>query len=373
VAAYTPTVWKNYAVGATPMSAANLNKLTNEIKAQATTYSMANSLPTWVDGSAPAITDPAPLNEMERIVAALSVEVGLPYTRTTWLAGWDPSRNAARLNQLEQQVANISVATPTGVLTGTHWVEVADMGTVAAAGFDFVVTAAYSVADATAKLNAATSHGMKSIIQPYPEPYTWTGSTWTISQFGIDMLNYLESRASEQLGVMGYNEPYYVLGYSAAQLRSLRTVIRGVWPGALIYHDIAQPLLFAGMDSAKWGDQSGTVDLCGTWYYPFKTAAVGSYPQYKSYGISILQDNAAFIQSNIGGGARMVWLGQSHSAPSDALVYPTDSQISDWNDAVRAALPADALLSWYVWFQGLYPNPPGCLQQHPTQWPMVTS
>ena len=101
MAAYTPTVWVNNVPP--PMSAANLNKLTNELELQASDQGIAHSLPNWVDGAAPAITDAAPLNEMERIVQNVAESVGLSYTPTVWSSGWTPARNATRLNRLEVQ------------------------------------------------------------------------------------------------------------------------------------------------------------------------------------------------------------------------------------------------------------------------------
>lgn len=48
MAPYTPTTWVND--GAPALTAANLNHLTNELKAQALAKSIAHTLPTWVDG-----------------------------------------------------------------------------------------------------------------------------------------------------------------------------------------------------------------------------------------------------------------------------------------------------------------------------------
>ena len=108
MAAYVPSVWINNSPPA--LSAANLNKLTDELESQAAAKGISHSLPTWADGVAPALTDAAPLNEMERVVAALSAAFGLAYTRTTWQTGWTPARSAGRFNNLEQQVAACSVA-----------------------------------------------------------------------------------------------------------------------------------------------------------------------------------------------------------------------------------------------------------------------
>ena len=115
MAPYSPTVWINS--NPPPLSAANLNKLTDELESQAAAKSISHSLPTWADGVAPALTDAAPLNEMERVAAAVATAIGSSYTPTTWSSGWTPSRNAARFNKLEQQAFANRVAidaTPTG-------------------------------------------------------------------------------------------------------------------------------------------------------------------------------------------------------------------------------------------------------------------
>jgi hypothetical protein len=101
MAAYVPTVWVNDTTPA--LTAANLNKLTTEFAAQATAKGIANTLPTWADGVAPALTESAPLNEMERIARQVALAVGLSYISTVWDIGWTPARNATRLNRLEEQ------------------------------------------------------------------------------------------------------------------------------------------------------------------------------------------------------------------------------------------------------------------------------
>ena len=101
MAEYVPTVWVNNTSPA--MTAANLNKLTDELESQATAISLLHTLPTWADGVAPAITDAAPWNEMERVVDQVAASQGLSYAPTVWENGWTPARNAARLNKLEAQ------------------------------------------------------------------------------------------------------------------------------------------------------------------------------------------------------------------------------------------------------------------------------
>lgn len=101
---YSPTVYVN---GTTPaINATDLNKLNTELKSQALAVSptVPNTLPsTWTNGVAPAVSDQVPLNEMERVAAAVATSLGLSYTPTSWSAGWVPPRNAINLNHLENQ------------------------------------------------------------------------------------------------------------------------------------------------------------------------------------------------------------------------------------------------------------------------------
>ncbi len=98
--AYTPTAWVNNSTPA--LNATNLNHLTDELKAQALSQSISHTLPTWANLVSPAVSDAAPLNEMERVAKAVQVAVGSAnYTVTTWAANWTPARNAANLGHLE--------------------------------------------------------------------------------------------------------------------------------------------------------------------------------------------------------------------------------------------------------------------------------
>lgn len=117
MAAYTPTVWINNQAPA--MTAANLNKLTDELESQAAAQAVSHTLPNWTDGAAPAITDAAPWNEIERVIQSVAQSLSLTYTRDTWETGWTPARNAARLNRMEQQLvvnrnAIDAIVTPPG-------------------------------------------------------------------------------------------------------------------------------------------------------------------------------------------------------------------------------------------------------------------
>lgn len=112
MAAYTPTTWVNDSAPA--LSAANLNKLTNEIESQAAALSISHSLPNWIDNNPPALTDAAPLNEMERVTELIAIDQSLSYTKTVWSAGWTPARNAANFNKLEQAAEDARTAIDAG-------------------------------------------------------------------------------------------------------------------------------------------------------------------------------------------------------------------------------------------------------------------
>lgn len=122
--AYARNTWVNDTTPA--LNATNLNRLTNELKLQAVDKNIPHTLPTWADGGAPAITDASPLNEMERVVQAITTSLGLTaYVPTTWGTGWTPARNATRLNRMEAQAVitrnaiDAAGPPPTGVLRDT--------------------------------------------------------------------------------------------------------------------------------------------------------------------------------------------------------------------------------------------------------------
>lgn len=99
---YTALTWVNDAPP--PMSAANLNRFTNELKSQASATGIANTLPTWVDGTDPALTLASPWNEIERVTKAVATALGLTYQKLLWFDGWTPARNAAHIQHIEDQL-----------------------------------------------------------------------------------------------------------------------------------------------------------------------------------------------------------------------------------------------------------------------------
>lgn len=273
---------------------------------------------------------------------------------------------------------------PSGVLTGTHWAEPADMATLAQVGYGFAVTnvAPGDVSGAKAKLDGAQAAGLKLIIGLYafggPEPYTLkSDGTWTIPQASIDVLNYLHSRESLVLAFFGMNEPYWegpngtdpCGAYSAANLRQLRTQLKAIWPTIKVYHDIGWPSQWGHGGSiwqtcigTKYDDQTGVADYVGIWGYPFNN---GGYD--KAANLAIFQRESAFVINQMK--ALPAWLGQTFEQGSET--YPTPVQLKDWNSTMRANMPPGALLSWYVWRQpDVYTD---WLANHSEDWPLTVA
>jgi hypothetical protein len=275
-------------------------------------------------------------------------------------------------------------------LTGTHWADTGEYATLKNIGYGFAITnvGPTDMAGAKAKLDAAKAAGIRLIIGIYafggPEPYVWTGSAWTISTAARQMLDYFETRQDEIIALFVFNEPYWLNpltgaqdacgATSAAQLRSLRTEIKKVWPAAKIYHDIGHPAGWAPGGylynahpciGDKYADATGVADYVGVYDYPFRTAARGGY--VKSESLATLARETQYVTDKMG--AVPVWLAQSQGGV-DGLVWPTQAQMLDQNCSIRAALPANALISWYVWRQGIYPD---YLAKYPAYWALTSA
>lgn len=117
---YPATTWTNNTTTGPFMNQQNLGKLRDELAAQAGARGISHSLPVWKDGQAPALTDSAPWNEMERVAEAVAVSLGSSYEKTLWKNQWDPARAATQLNKLEQRAkANRLLVNAGGYLVGT--------------------------------------------------------------------------------------------------------------------------------------------------------------------------------------------------------------------------------------------------------------
>jgi len=267
------------------------------------------------------------------------------------------------------------------ITTGTHWGSVGDMPTFKRLGysFDVITVDPYDKSQWKRVLDAAKANRLKLIIGAYPEPYSYSKGQWKISQAGRKFLKYLKTRSSLVLAVFVYNEPYWVGPFtgqtnscgatSAAQLRRLRTKIRSVWQGAKIYHDLGWPSAWAPGGSLhdgyrcigrKYADQRGVADYVGIWDYPFTSSGF-----MRTAGLATLAREARYVKRAMH--ATPVFLGQTHAV--DNLVWPISLELQDWNCAIRAALPAGSLISWYVWRQEIYSD---YLANHPEMQVLTT-
>jgi uncharacterized protein (TIGR03437 family) len=272
-------------------------------------------------------------------------------------------------------------------LTGTHFPETTDLPTLAQLGYNFAVMTVDPSEPSQWKptLDAAQAAGLQLIVGGYPPPYTESNGVWSISSQGQQLLNYLASRSSQVMAVYVFNEPYYtnpangnqyVCGYySASDLRSLRTAIQGVWPGAKIYQDIGWPSDWAPGSSyvaenpcvgTKYADQTNVADYVGIWYYPFT-----GFGDSASSGISQLTTEVSWIANNMQP-AVAVSLNQSYACANCAAggyVFPTASEIYQWNCATRN-IPLGAV-SWYPW--RLFSSYTEAIATVPALWPLTTA
>jgi chitodextrinase len=271
------------------------------------------------------------------VVAATTITLGGLTCGTTYSVAVDATdaagnRSAKTTVSAATSACPVASTSPTGIMTGAHWGDASDLSTFKQIGYGFDVTTCNpgSLSGCTSMLDTARSNGLKLIIGGY--------------------------------------EPYWVKHYTAAQLRALRTKIRSVWPQAPVYQDLGQPSCWVtggGCQGSgpQYDDQSGVCDYCGIWDYPFTTSGYT-----KTQSLAIASKETAFVQNNMHG--IPVWLNQSHAASCCSLVMPTQSQIKDWNCAVRQVLPTGSLISWYVWRQGIYGD---MLANHPEDWSSTTA
>lgn len=279
-------------------------------------------------------------------------------------------------------------STPTSrPLTGTHFPNTSDFPTLGMLGYDFALTTLDPSEPTTWQplLDAAQAAGIKLIVGGYPPPYTETNGVWTITSKGLQLLNYLQSRSSLILALYVFNEPYSTNPstnavtpcgyYSAADLRSLRTTIQGVWPSVKIYQDLGFPSDWAPGSAyvadnpcvgTKYTDQTNVADYVGIWYYPFTGAGY-----LRSAGLAALTSEASFVANSMKP-AIAVNLNQAYACADCAdsgLVMPTTAQLYDWNCATRAI--GFGAIDWYPWRK--FSQYTEAIADLPYLWPLTTA
>ncbi|MBY0505757.1 MAG: hypothetical protein K2X03_17715 [Bryobacteraceae bacterium] len=266
------------------------------------------------------------------------------------------------------------------VETGTHWPGVSDFPRLKSLGYSFVVTTVDGNPNNWATtFDAADRAGLKLIIGIYNPPYTLSNGIWTITPTGQSFIRYAQSRSALVKALFVFNEPYWVDPWtyrtslcgqvSAADLRTLRTEIRKLWPEAKIFHDIGAPQSWApggevNRENAcignKYADQTGVADFVGVWYYPFETNGY-----LKTQALAAMRASLEFTKTRMG--AETVFDAQAfrcRNCGGEASRFPTAAEIKDWNCALRELQPH--AISWYVWRQNLYDD---YLANYPALWP----
>lgn len=264
------------------------------------------------------------------------------------------------------------------VETGTHWGSPSDFPTLAGLGYQFAVATLDSRRQQWRQtFDAAQANNLQLIVGLYPAPYTYSANGWTITQDGIDFLNYAASRSTVVKAIFVYNEPYWVNPFTgatdicgamtAAQLRSLRTAIRAVWPEARIFQDIGQPGAWApgGWLRAsqpcladKYADATGVADFVGIWSYPFD---LNGY--HRTESLATIQREIAYVTTRMAAQPIVDMQAFRCDNCGEATRWPTYDEMKDWNCAVRALSPQ--AVSWYPWRQQAYDE---YLFQHPEMW-----
>jgi uncharacterized protein (TIGR03437 family) len=268
------------------------------------------------------------------------------------------------------------------VETGTHWPTVSDFPRLKSLGYGFVViTVDGNPSNWATTFDAAERNGLKLIIGVYNPPYSLANGTWTITPTGQSFIRYAQSRSSLVKALFVFNEPYWVNPWtyenslcgqlSAAELRSLRTEIRKIWPEAKIFHDLGAPEAWAPGGTVqrqnscvgnKYADQTGVADLVGVWFYPFER---GGYR--KDEGVAALRGAMEFTRTRMN--AEAVLDAQAFRCRNcgEATRFPTANEIKDWNCALRELQPN--AISWYVWRQSIYDD---YLANYPALWPSTS-
>jgi uncharacterized protein (TIGR03437 family) len=273
------------------------------------------------------------------------------------------------------------------MLTGTHFANTSDFPNLGRLGYDFALIGLDPSQKSTwaPALDAAQTSGIRLIVDLSPPPFTENAGVWTISNAGLQLLNYLQSRSSLILALYAFNEPYSTNPatnavtpcgyYSAADLRSLRSTIQSVWPGVKIYQDLGAPSdwtpgsAYVAQNPCvgnKYADQTGVADYVGIWYYPFTGAGYD-----RATGISALTSEARFVLNSMQP-ALPVSLDQAYACATctdTGLVMPTAAQLLDWNCATRS-IPFGAI-SWYPWQK--FSSYTEAIADVPSLWPLTTA
>lgn len=268
------------------------------------------------------------------------------------------------------------------VETGTHWPTVSDFPRLKSLGYSFVVmTVDGNPSNWATTFDAAERSGLKLIIGVYNPPYSLANGVWTITPTGQSFIRYAQSRASLVKALFVFNEPYWVNPWtyqnslcgqiSAADLRTLRTEIRKIWPEAKIFHDLGAPQAWAPGGSVhrqnacignKYADQTGIADLVGVWFYPFETRGY-----LKEEGLATMRASMEFVRTRMGAEATLDAQAFRCRNCGEASRFPTAAEIKDWNCALRDLQPNS--ISWYVWRQSIYDD---YLANYPALWPSTS-
>ncbi len=272
------------------------------------------------------------------------------------------------------------------VSTGTHWAQISEFRTLRDLGHEWVI-ATVSPDNRPGwdeMFDAAEETGIKLIVGLYPEPYKLKKGRWQIAPIGREFLRYAEARSELVKAVFVYNEPYWIDPFthkgnlcgalSAAELRDLRTTIKGVWPEAKIYQDLGEPsawepgaylTVWTDCIEDRFADQTGVADYVGVWRYRFKK---GEEYDFRGH-LAVMRKEVDFVREKMG--AQPIVCAQSFQCDDcegEASRFPTLEEFRDWQCALRGIGPA--AVSFYPWRMSMYQQNIG---DKPEYWPLTMS
>lgn len=168
---------------------------------------------------------------MERVAEAVALSLSLTYTRTDWNAGWNPPRNATRLNNLELQTQENRVALDTipippgitpiytadfedGTLNALYSQQEFDASRIAWVGAPLALVGTGSVRfiNGTIDNNVAGGHRTESIVQPKISTSFFGGGSLQGKETWISWKYLLDPNYEEPLNAWGLITQFWTNG-----------------------------------------------------------------------------------------------------------------------------------------------------------------
>lgn len=176
------------------------------------------------------------------------------------------------------------------------------------------------------QIGALFDGGAMVIVEMYPRPWSWNGSSWTFNQYAdpfLDLVTELHA-AGPVLAVFGPVDEPYAHGYTTAQLQALYTEIKTRAPGVPVYSTFGSLHYWEDHDPARV-IAPGVVDYASPHYYPFDSSGY----RRDTY-ISELEAEIEIL-NRLAPDTHLIWLVQAFALPTHprGLRMPTADELLD--------------------------------------------